>query len=95
VLVAEGSEGAQERCRGGMVAALALYRLDVVTDAAPSVRPWNPPSKARIAGRPVARRASLSAPSTASEPEFRKKTVSSGSGSESATIEASRTTGSA
>jgi hypothetical protein len=66
----------------------------VVTDTDPSVRPWKPPSKAMIAGRPVARRASFSAPSIASEPEFMKNTVSIGSGRVSATIEARRTTGS-
>ena len=47
-----------------------------------------------IAGRPVARRASLRAASIASEPEFRKKIVSIGSGRVSASIVASFETGS-
>ena len=64
--------------------------FDVVTLVAPNVRPWNAAVKAMIPGRPVTRRASLSAASIASEPEFRKKTVSSGSGSVSASSSASR-----
>ena len=52
-----------------------------MTLSAPKVRPWKAPWKAMIAGRPVARRASFSAPSMASAPELPKKTVSSGSGS--------------
>ena len=49
-----------------------------MTLVAPNVRPWKPPRKAMIPGRPVTRRASLSAPSIASEPEFRNMTESSG-----------------
>ena len=44
--------------------------------AAPNVRPWKPPRKATIPGRPVTRRASLRAASIASLPELRKKTES-------------------
>ena len=51
-----------------------------MTLVAPNVRPWNPPRNAMIPGRPVTRRASLSAPSIASEPELRNMTESSGSG---------------
>ena len=51
-----------------------------MTLVAPKVRPWNPPRNATIPGRPVTRRASLSAPSMASEPEFRNITESSGAG---------------
>jgi hypothetical protein len=69
--------------------------FDVVTLSEPKVRPWKAPSKAMIAGRPVARRASLSAPSTASVPELPKKTVSSGAGSVPATNSARREIGSA
>ena len=54
--------------------------FEVVTLVAPYVRPWNPPRKAMIPGRPVTRRASLSAPSIASEPELRNMTESSGAG---------------
>ena len=43
-----------------------------MTDSAPSVRPWNEPSRATIPGRPVALRAHLSAASTASAPELQK-----------------------
>ena len=42
-----------------------------------------------IPGRPVTRRASLSAPSIASEPEFRNITESSGSGKVAASASAS------
>ena len=68
--------------------------LELVTEAAPKVRPWKAPRKATRPGRPVTRRASLSAASTASAPEFPKKTVSSGSGQASASRAASRPTGS-
>ena len=51
-----------------------------MTLIAPHVRPWNAPRNAMIPGRPVTRRASFSAASIASDPEFRKNTVSSGSG---------------
>jgi hypothetical protein len=68
--------------------------FDVVTLVAPNVRPWNPPRNAMIPGRPVTRLASLSAPSIASEPEFRNITVSIGAGKVSASIRASVTTGS-
>ena len=51
-----------------------------MTLVAPIVRPWKAPRNAMIAGRPVTRRASLMAPSMVSEPEFRNRTVSSGSG---------------
>ena len=44
------------------------------------MRPWKPPLKAISPGRPVTRRASFSAASIASDPEFAKNTVSSGSG---------------
>ncbi len=47
-----------------------------------------------IPGRPVTRRASLSAPSIASEPELRRKTESIGSGNVAASSVASRETGS-
>ncbi len=63
--------------------------------AAPKVRPWKPPRKATIPGRPVTRRANLSAASIASLPELRKKTESMGSGSVAASSLARRTTGSA
>ena len=52
--------------------------------AAPIVRPWKPPRNAMIPGRPVTRRASLIAASIAYDPEFMKKTESSGSGRNSA-----------
>ena len=48
-----------------------------------------------IAGRPVTRRASLIAPSMASDPEFRNRTVSRGSGKVSASIRARVTVDSA
>ena len=48
-----------------------------------------------IPGRPVTRRASLSAPSIASEPEFRNMTESSGSGNVASSSAARRETGSA
>ena len=67
--------------------------LEVVTLAAPNVRPWKPPRKATIPGRPVTRRASLSAASIASDPEFRNMTVSIGSGSVAASISARVATG--
>ena len=51
--------------------------------------------KATMPGRPVTRRAILSAPSIASEPELRKKTVSNGSGISAAIISAKRLMGSA
>ena len=54
-----------------------------------------PPRKAMIPGRPVTRRASLSAPSMASEPELRNNTESSGTGNVAASSVASRETGSA
>ena len=41
---------------------------------APYVRPWNAPRKAMMSLRPVALRASLIAPSTASAPELVRKT---------------------
>ena len=47
-----------------------------------------------IPRRPVTRRASLSAPSIASEPEFRKNTESSGSGNVAASSVARREIGS-
>src|SRR5664280_2306497 len=55
---------------------------EVVTDAAPTVRPWKPPWKAITLGRPVACRASRRADSTASLPELAKNTESSPAGSE-------------
>ena len=61
---------------------------------APQVRPWNAPRKAMIPGRPVTRRASLMAPSMASEPELRNITESSGAGKVAASSVASRDTGS-
>ena len=48
--------------------------FEFVSDNDPIVRPWNAPSNAMIAGRPVWWRASLMAPSTASVPEFVRKT---------------------
>ena len=48
--------------------------FEFVSDSAPIVRPWNPPSKAMIPGRWVWYRASLMAPSTASVPELVRKT---------------------
>jgi hypothetical protein len=68
--------------------------FEVVTLVAPNVRPWNAPWNAMIPGRPVTRRASFMAPSIASDPELRNITVSIGSGSVSASIRASVTTGS-
>ena len=65
-----------------------------MTLVAPKVRPWNPPRNAMIPGRPVTRRASLSAPSIASEPEFRNITESSGSGNVAASAAARREIGS-
>ncbi len=62
---------------------------------APTVRPWKAPWNAMIAGLPVTRRASLIAPSIASDPELRNSTVSSGSGTVSASSLASSTVGSA
>ena len=47
-----------------------------------------------IPGRPVVRRASFSAPSIASEPEFMNRTLSSGSGNVAASRRASSTVGS-
>ena len=61
---------------------------------APYVRPWKAPLKAMMWLRPVARRASLRAPSTTSAPELPKKTVSSPSGISSTIISARRVTGS-
>ena len=53
----------------------ARWRIfELVSESAPMVRPWKPPSKAMIPGRPVWKRASLMAPSTASVPEFVRKT---------------------
>ena len=66
----------------------------MVTLVAPNVRPWNAPRNAMIPGRPVTRRASLSAPSMVSEPELRNRTESSGSGNVPASIRASCTVGS-
>ena len=62
---------------------------------APIVRPWKAPRKARIAGRPVTRRASLMAPSIASEPELRNRIESIGAGNVSASIRPSVTVDSA
>src|SRR5664280_1472687 len=56
---------------------------EVVTDAAPTVRPWKPPWKAITLGRPVACRASRRADSTASLPELAKTTEPSPAGSTS------------
>ena len=61
--------------------------FEVVTLVAPNVRPWKPPRNAMIPGRPVTRRASLSAPSIASEPEFRNITESSGAGNVAASAD--------
>ncbi len=61
------------------------------------VRPWNDPSSATIAGRPVASprlRASLIAASFASAPELQKKTRASGTGIVAANRSASRACGS-
>jgi len=69
--------------------------FDVVTLAAPYVRPWKPPRNAMIPGLPVTRRASFSAPSIASEPEFRNMTESRGSGNVAASSTARREIGSA
>ncbi len=41
----------------------------VVSDAAPTVRPWKPPWKEMMLGRPVAMRARRTEASTASEPD--------------------------
>ena len=68
--------------------------FEVVTLVAPNVRPWNAPRNAMIPGRPVVRRASLSAPSIASDPEFMNRTLSSGSGNVAARRRASSTVGS-
>ncbi len=43
-----------------------------VTESAPSVRPWKPPSSATTPGFPVALRAYFSAASFASAPELQK-----------------------
>ncbi len=66
-----------------------------MTLVAPIVRPWKAPRNEMIAGRPVARRASLRAPSMVSEPELRNMTVSSGSGNVAASLLASSTVDSA
>ncbi len=51
----------------------ALYGCGLeVSDIAISVRPWNAPSKAITAWRPVASLATLTAFSTASAPELKK-----------------------
>ncbi len=42
----------------------------VVSVAAATVRPWNPPWKTTMLGRPVAIRARRTADSTASDPEL-------------------------
>ncbi|GMA40365.1 hypothetical protein GCM10025883_24100 [Mobilicoccus caccae] len=42
----------------------------VVSEAAATVRPWNPPWKTTMFGRPVAMRASRTDASTASDPEL-------------------------
>jgi len=53
------------------------YRdFEVVTEAAPVERPWNPPRKTMIASRPVTWRESLIDASIASAPEFPKNTMS-------------------
>lgn len=54
---------------------------EVVIVAAATVRPWKPPWKTTIPGRPVAWRARRSAASTASLPELAKNSESSPSGS--------------
>src|SRR3990170_3753515 len=46
----------------------------LVSESAMYVRPWKAPSKAMTAGRPVARRATFTAFSTASAPELKKAT---------------------
>ncbi len=51
-----------------------IFAPDVVSAAAPIVRPWKPPSNATIVDRPVAWRASRTDASTASEPELTKNT---------------------
>ena len=48
--------------------------FDAVRLTAPYVRPWNAPKKLITYWRPVAYRASLSAPSTASAPELVRNT---------------------
>ena len=63
---------------GGAAHSRPIVDAELVTDIAPKVRPWNPPRNAMMPGRPVTRRASLSAASIASEPEFRNMTESSG-----------------
>ena len=70
-----GSRTERGRPRGatGRYPARCTALLDVRL-IAPYVRPWNAPSKAISAGRRVALRASLIAPSTASVPEFVRKT---------------------
>jgi hypothetical protein len=50
------------------------YVSTPVTETAPAVRPWKPPSIATMPSRPVWRRASLRAFSFASAPELAKKT---------------------
>ena len=55
-----------------------------VTDSAPNVRPWNPPSSATTPGLPVALRAYLTAASIASAPELQKKACAPPKRSESA-----------
>jgi hypothetical protein len=48
--------------------------LLAVSESAPSVRPWNPPTNARNLGRRVAYRASFMAASIDSAPELVKNT---------------------
>ena len=59
----------------------ALRSVFDETDKAPVVFPWYPPVQARILLLPVMRLASLSAPSTASDPELTKYTAFNVSGS--------------
>lgn len=54
---------------------------EVVIEAAATVRPWKPPWKTMMLGRPVAWRARRTAASAASEPELAKKRLSRPSGS--------------
>ncbi len=67
----------------------------MVSATDPSVRPWKPPRNATTPGRPVTRRASLTAPSMTSVPALEKNTVSKGSGSAADSSAARRAVGSA
>ena len=81
---ASTSFGETKRIPGTSGANGARFAGCPVTESAPNVRPWNPPSSATTPGLPVALRAYLTAASIASAPELQKKDCAPPKRSESA-----------